>query len=102
MFALKYIDGCLQDCSNSSALGMVLLQFWTMPSIYISHNLKYAHDIVSLYFVIVPILTDSYDISTKYICGLVMFCYWCNRIISLVQVSERLIALRDIGTTHLY
>ena len=30
-----YIDSLVQDCSNSSALAMELLQSWTEPSIYI-------------------------------------------------------------------
>ena len=33
-----YIDGLVQDCSNSSALAMELLQSCTKPSIYLLHN----------------------------------------------------------------
>ena len=32
----KYIDGLVQDCSNSSALAIELLQPCTKPYIYIS------------------------------------------------------------------
>ena len=32
-YGLKYIDGLVQDCSNSSALAMELLQFCAKPSI---------------------------------------------------------------------
>ena len=32
-FTNAYIDGLVQDCSNSSALAMELLQFCTKPSI---------------------------------------------------------------------
>ena len=35
---LKYIDGLLQDCSISGALGMKILLFCTKPSIYASGN----------------------------------------------------------------
>ena len=30
---MEYIDGLVQDCSNSSALAMELLQSYTKPSI---------------------------------------------------------------------
>ena len=33
-FTSKYIDGLVQDCSNSSALAMELLQSCTEPLIY--------------------------------------------------------------------
>ena len=33
-YAVEYIDGLLQDCSNSSALATELLQSCTKPSIY--------------------------------------------------------------------
>ena len=32
---IAYIDGLVQDCSNSSALAMELLQACTKPSLYI-------------------------------------------------------------------
>ena len=33
---VSYIDGLVQDCSNSSALAMELLQSYTKPSIWSS------------------------------------------------------------------
>ena len=39
-FFFKYIDGLVQDCSNSTALAMELLQFCTEPSIYALSDFK--------------------------------------------------------------
>ena len=46
MCSVSQIDGLAQDCSNSSALAMELLQSWAKPS-------KYAHCCVVLCFVVV-------------------------------------------------
>ena len=35
MIALGYIDGLVQDCSNSTANALELLQSYTKPSIYV-------------------------------------------------------------------
>ena len=56
----QYTDGLVQDCSNSNALAIVLLQSCTKPSIYASirkskemlilnFNYKYLHQIVKRY-----------------------------------------------------
>ena len=37
---MDYIDGLAQDCSNSSALAMELLQFCTKLSVFVLDQLK--------------------------------------------------------------
>ena len=49
---IRYIDGSVQDCSNSSALAMELLQSCTKPSIS-CHYLQYVRSLsLSLYIYI--------------------------------------------------
>ena len=43
-----YIDGLVQDCSNSSALAMELLQSCTKPSIYTLIALDERRNVISL------------------------------------------------------
>ena len=46
---LKYFDGLVQDCSNSSALATELLQFCIKPPIYILNFNFLCFDVEILY-----------------------------------------------------
>ena len=77
------IDGLVQDCSNSSALAMELLQCCTKPSIYTSHHMKHVHSFTFALF------CCSYK-TIFYIENLELLWYqlchhWWNRRLSLWQ-----------------
>ena len=74
---IVYIDGLVQDCSNSSALAMELLQSCTNPLIYASPGLNDLthYDLVTLYVVrslnidtVCVFLLCSYG---QYICSII-------------------------------